>query len=144
MTTTPTDTLTLTNLTKVFWPAEGYTKRDLLDYYREIAPLILPHLRDRPQVLHRHVDGHAGKEFFQRVSRQCPPWVKLARITVDGRRPRDFHLCNDWPTLLWLANFGCIELIPWNSRVATLDRPDYMVLDLIQPKCSVDKRHVFC
>jgi len=63
----PTDTVHLSNLTKVFWPD--------LDYYREIAPVILPYLIDRPQVLHRHVDGHAGKEFFQRVSRQCPPWM---------------------------------------------------------------------
>jgi len=127
----PTDTLTLSNLTKVFWPEHGYTKRDLIDYYREIAPVILPYLVDRPQVLHRHVDGHAGKEFFQRVSRQCPPWVKIARITLDGgRKTRDFHLCQDWPTLLWLANFGCIELIPWGSRVGSLDRPDYVVIDL--------------
>ena len=65
----PTDTLNLTNLTKVFWPEHGYTKRDLIDYYREIAPVILPYVIDRPQVLHRHVDGHAGKEFFQRLSR---------------------------------------------------------------------------
>lgn len=127
----PDDKLHLTNLTKVFWPEIGYTKRDLLDYYREIAPVILPYVIDRPQVLHRHVDGHDGKEFFQRVSRKCPPWMKIARISLDGgRKERDFHLCQDWPTLLWLANFGCIELIPWNSRIGNLDRPDYMVLDL--------------
>jgi len=133
MTTTfaATDTLHLTNLNKVFWPEHGYTKRDLIDYYREIAPVILPYLIDRPQVLHRHVDGHAGKEFFQRVSRQCPPWVKIAHITLDGgEKTRDFHLCQDWPTLLWLANFGCVELIPWASRVRSLDYPDYLVVDL--------------
>ena len=133
MTTTfaASDTLHLTNLTKVFWPEHGYTKRDLIDYYRELAPVILPYLVDRPQVLYRHVDGHAGKEFFQRVSRKCPPWVRIARITLDGgRKTRDFHLCQDWPTLLWLANFGCIELIPWASRVGSLERPDYMVIDL--------------
>ena len=62
----PTDTLNLTNLTEVFKPEEGYTKRDLIDYYREIAPVILPYLIDRPQVLHRHVDGHAGKWLFQK------------------------------------------------------------------------------
>jgi bifunctional non-homologous end joining protein LigD len=86
---------------------------------------MLPYLVDRPQVLHRHVDGHMGKEFFQRISRKCPPWAKIARITLDGgAKTRDFHLCQDWPTLLWLANFGCIELIPWGSRVGSLDRPD--------------------
>lgn len=127
----PDDKLHLTNLTKVFWPESGYTKGDLIAYYKEVAPVILPYLADRPQVLHRHVDGHAGKEFFQRVSRQCPPWLKIVRITLESRKKeRDFHLCQDWPTLLWLANFGCIELIPWNSRVGALDRPDYMVVDL--------------
>ena len=114
---TPDDKLILTNLGKVFWPKEGYTKGDLIAYYRTVAPVILPYMMDRPQVLHRHVDGHEGKEFFQRVSRQCPPWVKMVRVTTDGgKEARDFHLCQDWPTLLWMANFGCIELIPWNSR----------------------------
>src|SRR6516164_9836198 len=73
-------TLVLTNLKKVFWPDEGYTKRDLLDYYREVAPVILPYLKDRPQVLHRHVDGHEGKEFFQRISRGQPSWVQTAKM----------------------------------------------------------------
>src|ERR1700724_435954 len=72
----PADTLHLTNLTKVFWPEHGYTKRDLLDYYRPIAPVMLPYLQDRPQVPHRHVDGRAGKEFFQRVCRKCPAWSR--------------------------------------------------------------------
>ena len=100
--------LVLTNLKKVFWPDEGYTKRDLLDYYREIAPVILPYLKDRPQVLHRHVDGHEGKEFFQRISRGQPSWVQTARIT--GRRgERPFVLCQNWFTLLWMANFGCVD-----------------------------------
>jgi bifunctional non-homologous end joining protein LigD len=132
MTTTfgPDDKLHLTNLNKVFWPEHGYTKRDLLDYYREIAPVMLPYLVDRPQVLHRHVDGHSGKEFFQRVSRTTPSWLKTTEITLEDGRKRDFHLCQDWPTLLWLANFGCIELIPWNSRVGSLERPDYAVIDL--------------
>jgi hypothetical protein len=111
-------------------PEHGYTKRDLLDYYREIAPVMLPYLVDRPQVLHRHVDGHSGKEFFQRVSRTTPSWLKTTEITLEDGRKRDFHLCQDWPTLLWLANFGCIELIPWNSRLGSLDRPDYAVIDL--------------
>ena len=108
----PDDKLVLTNLNKVFWPEHGYTKRDLLDYYREIAPVMLPYLIDRPQVLHRHVDGHKGKEFFQRVSRTTPSWLKTTEIKLEDGRKREFHLCQDWPTLLWLANLGCIELIP--------------------------------
>lgn len=124
------DRLILTNLKKVFWPEQGYTKGDLLDYYREIAPKILPYLADRPQVLHRHVDGYTGKDFFQRVSRQCPPWIEVVRLSLDrGKRMRDYHLCQNWPTLLWLANFGRVELIPWNSRVGSLDHPDYLVID---------------
>lgn len=126
----PDDQLVLTNLNKVFWPEHGYTKRDLLDYYREIAPVMLPYLTDRPQVLHRHVDGHTGKEFFQRVSRNTPKWLTTKEITLEDGRKRDFHLCNNWPTLLWLANFGCIEFIPWNSRIDQLDRPDYAIIDL--------------
>lgn len=125
------DTLTLTNLSKVFWPEHGLTKGHLIEYYREIAPIILPYLIDRPQVLHRHVDGWSGKEFFQRVSRTSPPWIEVVQLSLDGgRKVRDYHLCQNWPTLLWLANFGCIELIPWNSRVPTLERPDYLVIDL--------------
>src|SRR5579872_5828955 len=92
---TATDQLHLTNLTKVFWPEHGYTKRDLIDYYREVAPVILPYLVDRPQVLHRHVDGHSGKEFFQRVSRTCPAWMQVARIVLDTGETRDFHVCQD-------------------------------------------------
>ncbi len=124
-------TLVLTNRQKIFWPEEGYTKGDLLDYYRDIAPVILPYLKDRPQSLHRHVDGYHGKDFFQRVSRDQPPWVQTAQVTMNGRKgERTWNLCQDWPTLLWLVNFGCIELLPWNSRIGTLDWPDYLVIDL--------------
>lgn len=125
----PEDKLFLTNLNKVYWPKEGYTKRDMIEYYKEISTVILPYLKDRPQVLHRHVDGHQGKEFFQRVSRHAPGWVPVVKVPLE-KGPRDYHLCNDWPTLLCFANFGCIELIPWNSRLPKIDRPDYMVVDL--------------
>ena len=128
---TKDDKLILTNLKKVFWPAEGYTKGDLIEYYRAVAPVIVPYLIDRRQVLHRHVDGHTGKEFYQRVSRSSPRWIQTVELSLDdSRKVRDYHLCQDWPTLLWMANFGCIELIPWNSRVGSLDRPDYLVIDL--------------
>jgi bifunctional non-homologous end joining protein LigD len=128
---TADDKLVLTNLSKVFWPEQRYTKGDLIAYYREIALVILPYLADRPQVLHRHVDGHSGKEFYQRTSRQSPSWLRVVRLSIDGdRRMRDFHLCQDWPSLLWMANFGCIEFGPWASRVGSLDRPDYLVIDL--------------
>ena len=66
------------------WPKEGITKGDLIGYYRDIAPIMLPYLADRPQVLHRHVDGHEGKEFFQRVSRKCPKWLPVVRDRASG------------------------------------------------------------
>jgi bifunctional non-homologous end joining protein LigD len=124
---------TLTNLGKVYWPEEGYTKGDLLAYYREIAPIILPYLHDRPESLHRHPNGIDGKSFFQKdVSRQPPPaWVHTVNIgSESGKQEITYLLCQDEPSLLYLANLGCIELNPWNSRVQTLDRPDYLVMDL--------------
>jgi bifunctional non-homologous end joining protein LigD len=123
----------LTNLDKVYWPREGYTKGDLIAYYRAVAPVLLPYLRDRPQSLHRHPNGIEGKSFFQKdVSRQPPPdWVETVTIPPEsGAKAITYLLCQDAASLLYLANLGCIELNPWNSRVGTLDRPDYLVIDL--------------
>ena len=134
--------LVLTNLKKVFWTGENYTKGDLLDYYKEIAPVILPHLKDRPQIMHRHLDGQKpdGKDFFQRISRDQPSWLQTVSIQTSKRSyERRFVLCQDWPSLLWMANFGCVELIPWNSRVGTLDYPDYMVIDLDPQEVRFDQ-----
>ncbi len=122
-----------TNDDKVFWPAEGYTKGDLVAYYREVAPLILPYLRDRPESLHRHPDGIAGDGFFQKdVGRRRPPgWVTTARIASGSRGGSiEYLVCQDEQTLLYLANLGCIEINPWNSRVGSLENPDYLVIDL--------------
>src|ERR1700730_12212118 len=91
-------TLVLTNRQKLFWPQEGYTKGHLLDYYQDIAPVILPYLKDRPQSLHRHVDGWRGKDFFQRISRDQPPWVQKANVPMNGRKgERTWNLTQDWP-----------------------------------------------
>jgi bifunctional non-homologous end joining protein LigD len=123
--------VSLTNQQKVYWPNDGYTKGDLIDYYREVADSILPYLIDRPQSLHRHPNGIQGESFFQHdVSRQPPPsWVQTAQLMSDGKKIRSV-LCQDEATLVYLANLGCIELNPWNSRVETLDAPDYVLLDL--------------
>jgi bifunctional non-homologous end joining protein LigD len=123
--------VSLTNQHKVYWPDDGYTKGDLIDYYREVAGFVLPYLDDRPLSLNRHPNGIRGESFFQRdVSNQPPPpWVETAELTSDGKRVRSV-LCQDEATLVYLANLGCIELNPWNSRVGTLDSPDYVVLDL--------------
>lgn len=122
----------LTNQDKVYWPVEGYTKGDLIQYYREIALFVLPYLKDRPQSLHRHPNGIDGKSFFQKnVTQQPPDWVQTVKVH-SGTREADinFLLCQDEATLVYMANLGCIELNPWSSRVGSLERPDYVVLDL--------------
>jgi bifunctional non-homologous end joining protein LigD len=131
--------VSLTNQRKVYWPNDGYTKGDLIDYYRQVAGFILPYLNDRPLSLNRHPNGIQGASFFQRdVSNQPPPsWVQTARFTSDGKRVCSV-LCQDEATLVYLANLGCIELNPWNSRVGTLDSPDYVVLDLDPEDVSFD------
>jgi bifunctional non-homologous end joining protein LigD len=126
----------LTNLQKVYWPDEGYTKGDLIAYYREVAPVIVPYLRDRPESLNRHPNGIKGKNFFQKdVSHQPPPeWVQTVPLpsqgSSKGRTSINYLLCQDEPTLLFMANLGCIELNPWHSRVGSLDKPDYLIIDL--------------
>jgi bifunctional non-homologous end joining protein LigD len=123
---------TLSNLTKVYWPGEGITKGDLIDYYRTVAPLMLPHLRDRAQSLHRHPNGIDGPSFFQKdVSDHPPPsWVRTAVIESDSGSATQDIVCQDEPTLLYIANLGCIEINAWNSRIGKLDRPDYAIIDL--------------
>jgi bifunctional non-homologous end joining protein LigD len=120
-----------TNLKKVFWPKEKYSKGDLLDYYRRVAPFILPYLKDRPQSLHRHPDGITGKSFYQKNFRDGPAWIKTVKAgSGSGRKEIEYLLCQDEASLLYLANLGCIELNPWSSRLGTLDRPDFVVIDL--------------
>jgi bifunctional non-homologous end joining protein LigD len=123
----------LTNLGKVYWPAEGYTKGDLIAYYREVAPVILPYLRDRPMSLHRHPDGIGGGGFFQKdVGRRPPPdWVRTVTVANEARGGTiRYVVCDDEATLLYLANLGCIELNPWNARAGDPERPDWLVIDL--------------
>ncbi len=123
--------LKLTHLNKIYWPVEKYSKRDLLNYYLEIAPFILPYLKDRPQSLNRHPDGIAAEGFYQKNVENPPPWVKTIKIySESGEKDINFLLCQDEATLIYLANLGCIEINPWSSRVGLLDRPDYLVIDL--------------
>ena len=116
------------NLGKVYWPAEGYTKGDLLAFYEQIADFLLPYLRDRPVHMKRFPDGIGGNSFFQRQAPAgVPDWVEL--VEVDARHTRQF-ICNDLRTLLYLVNLGSIELHPWLSRRGSLTSPDFAVLDL--------------
>ncbi len=124
--------LTLTNLDKIYWPDEGYTKSDLIHYYRRVAKFILPYLQDRPQSLHRHPNGIQDAGFYQReIQTQLPDWVEQAEIYSESTKRNLAHvLCQNEATLVYLNNLGCIEIHPWNARIQSLDRPDYLALDL--------------
>jgi bifunctional non-homologous end joining protein LigD len=124
--------LQLTNQNKVYWPDEGYTKHDLVHYYRQVSRFILPYLVDRPESLHRHPGGIDNKSFFQKdITPQKPPsWVPTVPLQEEPGKTTQAVLCQNEATLVYLANLGCIELNPWNSRVGSLDNPDYLLLDL--------------
>lgn len=122
-----------THMDKVFWPNEGYTKGDVIAYYEKVAPYILPYLKDRPLVLNRHPNGLGGKNFYQKdTSREhLPDFVDTVHIQAEttGERVR-YVVCNNKETLLWAANFGAIEMNPWQSRKGTLNKPDYLTIDI--------------
>ncbi len=118
--------LEITRPEKVFWPAEGYTKGDLLGWYEGVWPWLGPYLRDRPVVLTRYPDGIEGKHFFQRNAPDfTPAWARTERI--DGT---DYFVCNDLETLLYVVNSGAIPLHVWSARVDDLEHPDWLILDL--------------
>jgi bifunctional non-homologous end joining protein LigD len=128
----PSGSPELSNLDKVFWPEEGYTKGDLLAYYRAIAPHLLPYLKDRPLVIDRYPDGIAGKSFYQKnAPAKAIEKIRTAPIWARGSsREIDYLLVDDLDSLLSVVNLGAIPLHIWSSRVATLDRPDWTILDL--------------
>ncbi|MGH2405627.1 MAG: DNA ligase D [bacterium] len=122
----------ITNPGKVFWPEEGYTKGDLIAFYEAVAPLLLPYLKDRPLVLTRYPDGINGKSFFQKDAPDfVPAWVRTERIySKDAERDINYFIVNDPRTLRYVANLGTIPLHFWSSHLGSLDRPDWLVLDL--------------
>lgn len=125
-------TLVLSNLSKIFFPDEKYTKGDLINYYKEIAPLILPYLKDRPESLLRYPNGITGQSFYQKDSDLLKEdWIERTSIYSESNDKNiDYLLCQDEATLLYLINLGCIDLNPWNSRVHKLEYPDYLLIDL--------------
>jgi bifunctional non-homologous end joining protein LigD len=127
----------LSNLDKVFFADDGITKGDLLDYYRAVAPALLPHLRDRPFTMRRYPDGATGKAFFQKdAPSHMPEWIPRFRVEVSTREaPRrkkwiEAPIVNDEDALLWMVNMGCIDMNTWYSRVDKPDRPDFVLFDL--------------
>jgi bifunctional non-homologous end joining protein LigD len=124
--------VTITNATKVFWPDEGYTKADLVAYYESVAPWLLPYLAERPLVLTRYPDGIKGKSFYQKdAPTWAPDWIRTERIWARGvGREIDYFIVDSVEALRYVANTGTIPLHLWASRVGTLERPDWLVLDL--------------
>jgi bifunctional non-homologous end joining protein LigD len=122
----------LTNQQKIYWPSEGITKGQVLNYYNKIAKFILPYLKDRPQSLKRNPNGISDKGFYHKdAGDAAPDWVKHIELySENADKYINYILCNDKATLLYLNNLGCIEINPWNSRVKHLDNPDYLVMDL--------------
>jgi bifunctional non-homologous end joining protein LigD len=121
----------LTNLRKPFWPELGVTKGDLIQYYADVAPLLLPHIRDRAMVMKRYPHGAAGEFFFmKRAPAPRPEWIRTCAIDHGSESIINFPVIDDVPSLLWVINLGCIDLNQWYARCDDIDRPDYVHFDL--------------
>ena len=127
-----------TNLSKVFWPTEGFTKRDMINYYYEIAPYILPYLKNRPQSLNRYPNGIAGKSFYHKDLTVAPGWVKKFPYTTSEGENKNFMVPTNEAGILYMANLGSIEMNPWNSTIHKPGHPDWCCLDL-----DPDKNNTF-
>ncbi|MBD8017922.1 DNA ligase D [Kaistella pullorum] len=130
-----------TNLDKIFWPDEKRTKRDLINYYYQVAPYILPYLKGRPQSMNRFPDGIDGESFyFKDVTGKAPKWADTFKYVSDSDgRERKYLVGKDEATLLFMANLGCIEMNPWNSTVEKPDNPTFCIIDLDPDKNSLDQ-----
>jgi bifunctional non-homologous end joining protein LigD len=133
--------LKFTNLNKVFYPREGYLKRDLINYYDAVAELIVPHLKDRPLSLKRYPNGIEGKHFFQKEAAESfPGWLRTEAIFSEhNQAPINYVVADDRASLLYLANLGCIDQNPWMSRVGSLEHPDFVLIDLDPYACGYDR-----
>jgi bifunctional non-homologous end joining protein LigD len=121
----------LTNLSKLFWTEEGITKGDLIQYYANVAPALLPHLRDRAMVMKRYPHGAAGDFFFmKRAPEPRPDWIEICSIHHSSGKVIDFPMIQDLASLLWVINLGCIDLNQWYAKKDDVDRPDYLHFDL--------------
>jgi len=123
--------LKFTNLSKIFWPQEKYTKRDMLNYYYHVAPYLLPYLKDRPQSLNRFPNGIKGKSFYQKdITGKAPDWIKMEPYTTSEGEDKNFLVPEDEASILYVANAGAIEMNPWNSTIHDPDNPDWCLIDL--------------
>lgn len=129
--------LKFTHLNKLYWPEDGITKRDMFNYYHQVAPFMVPYLKDRPMSLNRFPGGIHGESFYQKnVKDKAPEWANTIPHTNSEGIQKDYLLGDNEATLLWMATLGCIEMNPWFSRAQSPDNPDYCVIDL-----DPDKQH---
>jgi bifunctional non-homologous end joining protein LigD len=124
--------LKFTHLSKIYWPKEKLTKRDMLNYYYQVAPFILPYLKDRPQSLNRFPNGIKGASFYQKdVKGKVPDWIEtFAYRSEDDNRDKEFLVGSDESSLLYMASLGCIEMNPWSSTIKKPDNPTWCIIDL--------------
>ncbi len=124
--------LQLTNLNKLYWKKEKFTKGDMVRYYLEIAPYIIPYMKDRPQSLNRHPDGIDGPNFYQKdMKGKVPSWIKTHKDFSESTNQHvEYLVCSNEATLVYMANLGCIEMHPWHSRYQTWQWPDWCLIDL--------------
>ena len=121
----------LTNLRKPFWPELGVTKRDLIQYYADVAPALLPHIHDRAMVMRRYPNGAAGASFFMKEAPSPrPSWIRICAIDHGDGKVVNFPVIDDRPSILWLINLGCIDLNQWYARCDDVHRPDFLHFDL--------------
>ncbi len=132
--------LKFTNLSKIYWPEDKVTKRDMFNFYYQIADYILPYLKDRPQSLNRFPGGIHGKSFYQKdVKGKAPEWAKTFPYENGEGEKKEYLVGTDEASLLWMASLGCIEMNPWFSRIQSPDHPDYCVIDLDPDKNTFDQ-----
>lgn len=133
--------LRFTNLSKVFWPKEGYTKRDMINYYYQVAPYMLPYMKDRPQTLNRHPHGINGESFYQKdVKGKAPSWIEtFPYFSHREQKEKEFLLCTNEASVLYIASLGCIEMNPWSSTAKNPDNPDWCIIDLDPDKNSFEQ-----
>ena len=133
--------LKLTNLNKIYWKKEGYTKKDLLNYYHDILPYMLPYMKDRPQSLNRHPNGIDGMSFFQKnVKGKVPDWIEtFAEYSESNQETIHYFVCTNEASLIYLANLGCIEMNPWHSTTMKPENPDYCLIDMDPHDVGFDK-----
>ncbi|MCE2982964.1 MAG: non-homologous end-joining DNA ligase [Parachlamydia sp.] len=123
--------LKFNHLSKVFWPDEGYTKRDLLNYYYQAAPFIIPYLKGRPQSLNRFPNGIEGLSFYQKdVTKSAPEWIRQFPYHTSDGKDKNFLVVQDEADFLWMANLGAIEMNPWNSTIVKPDHPNWCIIDI--------------